>query len=340
MNVLVSVIMPVYNVEKYVAASIQSILSQTFESFELILVNDGSTDSSPIICEEYLAKDSRVKLIHQKNAGFGSARNTGLRFASGQYIYFMDSDDLADPHLLNDNYKLANELSADCLLFGHRKIYSTGKAQNTVEMVPPRSSKEPINVVDLIDSGFGFAVWEQLIKNSLIIENNILFPTFKREADVAFLLELYKFTNLVFTNPQLYYSYNSFYTTHKFNQESLKNHKELYRRLSHLVELKSLEMDNGYIKAKFFTLWFYHVVPINYVASNLPFRQKVNGLRELLNDSELEKWQKGLVFRGLIVKFSHFVFSLKNSYVIWLFTSLKISVKRNISLNYKKMFYS
>ena len=91
----ISCIVPVYNVEKYLRRCVDSILNQTFTDFELILVDDGSPDNSPAICYEYAVKDSRIKVIHKVNGGVSSARNVGLDVAKGEWICFVDSDDLA-----------------------------------------------------------------------------------------------------------------------------------------------------------------------------------------------------------------------------------------------------
>lgn len=98
----ISIIVPVYNVEKYIEKCIQSILEQTFLDFELILVDDGSTDKSGYICDEYAAKDSRIKVIHKQNGGLSSARNEGLNICQGDYIGFVDSDD----HIHRDMYEI------------------------------------------------------------------------------------------------------------------------------------------------------------------------------------------------------------------------------------------
>lgn len=97
-NALVSVIVPVYNVEKYIARCIESILSQTYENLELILVDDGSPDQSGSICDDYANKDSRILVIHQKNAGVSTARNVGIDRAKGKYLFFVDSDDWIEPN--------------------------------------------------------------------------------------------------------------------------------------------------------------------------------------------------------------------------------------------------
>ena len=116
-NIAISVIMPVYNSDRYVRSAIESVLTQDFDSFELILVDDGSTDASGTICDEYAAKDGRVKVIHQKNAGTSAARNAGLAKAIGKYIAFCDHDDEYLPHLLKDNYELAEKENADIVGF-------------------------------------------------------------------------------------------------------------------------------------------------------------------------------------------------------------------------------
>ena len=92
-NPLITVIVPVYNVEKYLTRCVDSIINQTYKNLEIILVDDGSTDSSPAICDNYAKKDSRINVIHKQNNGASSARNAALDIASGDYIGFVDSDD-------------------------------------------------------------------------------------------------------------------------------------------------------------------------------------------------------------------------------------------------------
>ena len=89
-----SIIMPVYNVEQYISEAIESVLNQSFKDFELLIINDGSTDNSPKIAEYFKEKDSRILIFHQKNQGLSAARNFGIKNAKGTFIYFMDSDDL------------------------------------------------------------------------------------------------------------------------------------------------------------------------------------------------------------------------------------------------------
>lgn len=109
---MVSVIIPVYNVEKYLSICIESVLNQTYKDYEIILVDDGSTDNSLAICNEYASENNKIKVIHQENKGLSGARNTGVNNSTGEYIFFLDSDDCIDARLLEITTKLADYTNA------------------------------------------------------------------------------------------------------------------------------------------------------------------------------------------------------------------------------------
>lgn len=113
---LVSIIVPIYNVEKFLERCVNSILAQTFQNFELILVDDGSPDHCPEMCDMYSMKDSRIKVIHKKNGGLSEARNAGLDIAQGQYYFFVDSDDMIAPNALQLLVKYAKGNSSDVII--------------------------------------------------------------------------------------------------------------------------------------------------------------------------------------------------------------------------------
>ena len=113
----VSIIMPVYNCEEFLSESIESILNQTFEDFEFICVDDGSTDSSWEILQDYAEKDSRMQVFHQENQGGGTARNRALEKTNGRYLLFIDSDDVLYQNALKETYELIKEKNVDFLLF-------------------------------------------------------------------------------------------------------------------------------------------------------------------------------------------------------------------------------
>jgi len=134
-TVPISVIVPIFRIEKYLPKCIDSLLNQSFSNFELILVNDGSPDRCPEICDDYAKKDSRVKVVHKINGGLVSARKEGLKSASGKYIAFVDGDDWVDNYYLDVLYKLAEANSSDLVVTGHFREFN-GK----IETIKPKSA--------------------------------------------------------------------------------------------------------------------------------------------------------------------------------------------------------
>lgn len=122
MNSLISVIVPVYNVEKYLNRCIDSILNQTFKQIEIILVDDGSTDNSPIICDEYCSRYENIKVIHKENNRVAAARNDGIKIATGKYIALVDSDDWIEPNMLEEMYNKAEEFHTDITMCDLKKV--------------------------------------------------------------------------------------------------------------------------------------------------------------------------------------------------------------------------
>ena len=128
MNYLISVIIPVYNVEKYLDKCVQSVVDQTYNHLEIILVDDGSSDSCPRKCDEWARKDSRVIVIHKPNGGLSDARNKGLSYAKGDFISFIDSDDFIDETILERSEKIFNTYDVDSVFFSYKCCYpGTGK---------------------------------------------------------------------------------------------------------------------------------------------------------------------------------------------------------------------
>lgn len=176
---MVSVIVPVYNVEKYLPDCIESILKQTYRDFELILVNDGSCDKSFIICEMYLRKDSRVLLINQENQGVSTARNVGLKMAAGRYVIFVDSDDFWDSNqFLEQLVEIAEEKQSDQVMFSMKRCLEDGtlKRQSRRTRCSYDFDLEKDNLSDLIKLGkFNVSAWGSLYRAALLKENNLQF---------------------------------------------------------------------------------------------------------------------------------------------------------------------
>ena len=129
-KVEISIIVPVYNVEQYLSRCIDSILQQSFEDYEIILVNDGSKDNSGQICNDYVQKDSRIKIINQENAGLAISRRNGFRKSNGKYIMFVDSDDWIDKDTLKDMYKRAEENESEIVCMQFRRVNEKGRKKD------------------------------------------------------------------------------------------------------------------------------------------------------------------------------------------------------------------
>ena len=198
----ISVIVPVYNVEKYLRRCIDSILNQTFSDFELILVDDGSTDASPAICDEYAKKDKRVVVIHQQNAGVSQARNAGLDAAKGIYIVFVDSDDYVDELYLEKLY----DSPVDLHVSGY--FYVDNQTNNITKERVFNTHTEDI-YGEYISRFFGLRnVWGKLLKNSIIKNNNIKFPKeISYGEDTIFMIGYLNFCRNIHFSEETHYYY-------------------------------------------------------------------------------------------------------------------------------------
>ena len=171
--VKISVIIPVYNVEKYLKECLDSVINQSFEDMEIICVNDGSSDSSPEILDEYQKTDSRIKIITQENRGAAAARNIGLDNATGKYIYFMDGDDYLDLDALERLYEISNERNLDLLIFKMANFDErTGKEDYSYSDMPflLNIGKDVFNYEDFNDNllNFDVSVCTKFFKRELI----------------------------------------------------------------------------------------------------------------------------------------------------------------------------
>lgn len=164
-----SIIVPVYNTKRYLSRCIESILCQTFNDFELILVDDGSTDGSANICDHYKAIDNRVKVIHKRNEGVSKTRNTGLKCASGKYITFCDSDDYYSPDWIEKLLNAARKYQADCVsVMLNQKI-----AERSIEINQDNDLTDYV-VRRLLQSD-GWAVWNRLYRTEIIKNHDVQF---------------------------------------------------------------------------------------------------------------------------------------------------------------------
>jgi len=209
MKPLISVIVPIYKVEKYLGKCIESIINQTYSNLEIILVDDGSPDSCPQICDEYAKKDNRIVVIHQKNGGLSNARNSGLNIAKGEFIGFVDSDDYIANDMYESLYNAIEDSNAQISICNYNKVNEKGE---TVEREIKGEIEEDIKIFSreetikeiLHAKIIKSYVWQKLFKRECF--DTLRFPNGKNYEDIAISIKsLENVDKIVGINKHLYY---------------------------------------------------------------------------------------------------------------------------------------
>lgn len=202
MELLISVIVPVYNVEPYLRKCVDSILNQTYRNLEVILVDDGSPDDCPAICDEYAAKDNRVCVIHKENGGLSDARNEGMAVMTGAYLMFVDSDDLLPKDAVETLLKIAVTEKADLVIGGHNRFEDMPAEPVDAEILMQRWT--PVEAMaDMFQNGC--ASWARLYRREL--HQSILFPVGEINEDEAIVLPLLEKCSCVAVTNAVVYHY-------------------------------------------------------------------------------------------------------------------------------------
>lgn len=233
-NIKFSVVLPIYNVERYLNRCIDTVINQTYKNLEIILVDDGSPDNCPQICDDLAKIDSRIKVIHKENAGLGEARNSGLDVATGDFIAFFDSDDYIDKKLFEELYKVIINENPDLIEFGHYNVDRKGNVTKTFIPSTEFQKYEGKDVLlkflpDLICtdpktgkvSNLLMSAWSCLYKMQLLKECKFHFVSERKyiSEDVYSLMELIPNVHSVYIVQKAYYFYceNDQSLTHVYN---------------------------------------------------------------------------------------------------------------------------
>ncbi|TDL61521.1 glycosyltransferase [Rhodococcus qingshengii] len=213
----ISVIIPVYNVEKYLTRCIESVINQSYKDIEIVLINDGSPDSSGDICDYYASNDSRIRVIHKKNEGVSQARNSGLEVINGEYIFFLDSDDYIEEDAISKFSKRAKETAADIIIGNYKIINENNEITvcdpfDTLKFANGTINKSTDKFKYFFGKSFGRNVWNKLYNTKLVKDLNILF---EREINYGedFLFNLKLFIN--YPNIELLNEYTYYYFINK-----------------------------------------------------------------------------------------------------------------------------
>ena len=231
-NELISVIVPIYNVEKYLEKCVNSILKQTYVNLEIILVDDGSPDRCPEICEELKKSAARIKVVHQKNGGLSKARNTGIDSASGKYLVFVDSDDTVEPELVEKLYRCVKEYGIKMAVCGRKYVFEDGKIVNKV----PSGIEEVFDFKDAIREMNKFLLFDMSATSKIFTKelfSNIRFPEGKLSEDYFIMYKLIDLSQkVVYISDPLY---NYLQRTNSISRNKKINHD--------FIEAAQVQMD-------------------------------------------------------------------------------------------------
>lgn len=261
-EVLVSIVVPVYNVEKYLMRCYDSISSQTYENWEAVFVDDGSTDDSGKMCDEIAEKDKRIIVVHKQNEGLGLTRNYGVRICKGEYVFFLDSDDYIEDDAIEVLLKMSTDYHCDLVIGNkyyqqkainlpiHEGVYSKKEILN--EIIPNMVGSAPGLTDQLTPSSCG-----NLYKRNKLIDNNLWFPSERQLIweDLAFNYEYLQICDSAYLTekPVYHYCFNGESLTHKYDADKLEKVMKMYRFMkkriedTHMTNLIGDRLENNFI---------------------------------------------------------------------------------------------
>ena len=254
MKPLLSVLVPVYNVEKYLKRCLESILVQSWNDYEIILVDDGSTDSSAQICDLYAEKYEMIRVIHKENKGLSDTRNRGIEEASGEYVYFPDSDDWLEPNTFSELSDVIEELTYDIISFNREFVTSEeDKLISAKSRIQKLSGKQALLEMLKQSDVTGFAN-DKIYRKKLFLDNDIEFPVGKYYEDLGTNYKLFLKATKVYVTNQKYYHYlitNPDSITQSWNEQKLQDMFGFYREIyySPLIREKFEELEIEILQA-------------------------------------------------------------------------------------------
>ena len=289
----ISLIVPCYGVEKYLDRCMESLLCQTLQDIEIILVDDGSPDRVPKMCDEYAEKDNRIKVIHKKNEGLGYARNSGLEIATGEYVAFIDSDDYIDADVCQRLYDEALKNKSDAVFYGFNIETSKGRWQKSqeVEKNVCWTDKDITSfMLDMIASAsevsqerkYYMSVWHAIYRKSIIEDNNILFLSERDVAseDIPFQVDFLKCAKRV-----SYLNFNGYYYCLNGNSLTATFKREKYERfklLRSILKKKLAEYPEADSRADRFLIGYTRTQLHHLMSSKTP--HKIQEIKTILKD--------------------------------------------------------
>lgn len=328
----ISVIVPIYNVEIYLDRCLQSLCRQSLQDIEIILVDDGSTDKCPQLCDDYAQKDNRIKVIHKPNAGLGYARNSGLEIATGEYIAFVDSDDFVDTDMYRILYSKAHERQLDVLFCGYFS-YKNGqiiKSIKETEDYIEYKNAECQNVLlgMLFNCGnrekivkYEMSVWHSIYKRDIIHNNNINFCSERVfcSEDIIFHIDLIKECKCIgfIPTPLYYYCYNDMSLSKKPRFDRVHKDFVLFQEIKNRIAEKEYSFDISKIQNLFLLKLRYDITII--ASYNLSKEVQKKYIKEIICSTEFCQWIKKINWTDLPTRYIIFFVLVKFKMVTLLY---------------------
>ena len=331
-NYIVSVIIPVYNVEKFLHRCVDSILSQTYKNLEIILVDDGALDSSPQICDEYGYEDIRVKVVHKQNGGLASARNAGLKVANGDYVLFVDSDDWIKNNTVEDLLNIAVKNKVDFVRFipvsagypdrpdgtpinfGTEDFMEEG-LYNKEKMI--RDIYPKLFVTPQLTMGPIVAAWRSLYNRKFLINNNLYFDEeVKYSEDAIFSAKVVYNSNKFYYIKGGYY-YNYFYNTSSITKSFKKDRWDVCKILSYTFK-KEFGNKSDYDFSKQLHLEDIYNV-LNALGQNThieSFKNRYKYVKDIFNDNFTKQSMKYINLTDVNIKLKIILYLIKYKFVL------------------------
>ncbi|MGL4570223.1 MAG: glycosyltransferase family 2 protein [Clostridium sp.] len=294
----ISIIIPVYNSETYIKRCIDSILSQTFYKFELICIDDGSTDKSLEILYEYDCKDERIKVIKQKNGGPSKARNKGLEVAKGKYVAFVDSDDYLENEYLERLFEKSME--NDIIIANYKEETENNKKEIKIfECL--LDNKNNSEIIEEILLGSGGYVWGKLFKYSAISENNLKFDeNINMCEDLIFIIDFFTKINYIGKSNESMYIYNKCNCnsiTTKYKPEMFYIQGQVQEKIKNIINKSKIKFENiDLILANRFKDILMYSIYKESKLNHIQHKTKIKNINEMITSDETIKYIK--LFKG------------------------------------------
>jgi glycosyltransferase involved in cell wall biosynthesis len=324
----VSVIIPVYNVEKYLDHCINSILKNSYRNIEVIAVDDGSTDESGKVLKDYAQKDIRMKVIHKSNGGVSSARNAGLDAVEGSYIMFIDADDWMEETAIERLVKLASETDAEIILFNmiYRNIEKQtskydAKIFNSNFLITDEEEKQQCIYKEFLKGNRLNQVCRCFFKAGLIIENKLKFDEhLSIGEDLVFLFGASTAAkNILSINDYLYnYRFNSLSSTNVYKASRFNNVKKInsiFQRYLKLWQLDDAE-HRQMLSNRLVNSVVENLKCIFFMENNLTIRQKISDASHILKDSDVKTALKCSGLKDKILSHKLIILTLKTKILV------------------------